>query len=395
MLDAFIFDMDGTLVDNNWTHVRAWRQAFSDLGYRIPEDRIAIEVGKGGDMLVPTILGADADRKDGATLRRGHGEHYLQLAKEERFEVVPGAEELLAELRQRGMKLVLASSSKKDEIEAVEKNTDVGWTGMFDAVTSADDAESSKPAPDLIHAAVKKLKMSPAQCAMVGDTPYDAIACRNAGVVCLGVLSGRCHTREQIRKGGARAVYKSTAEILGHLDGVLELASPGSARMSQTLLESLMSEALDVAREGMAAGEAPIGALLARGDGTIIAWGYNELNKSQNRAAHAEMVAFARSAGKVPKESRDLILVSTLEPCVMCLGAAMEAAVNTVVYGLKAPADSGTNRVEPPVSPESQMPRIVGGVLADESRKLFEEFLKKGTGNEQQAAFVRQLLELV
>jgi tRNA(Arg) A34 adenosine deaminase TadA len=165
-------------------------------------------------------------------------------------------------------------------------------------------------------------------------------------------------------------------------------------RLTNERLEALMREALAAARDGMDAGEAPIGCVLARGDGTVVARAFNELNRTGIKTAHAEMAAFARSAGKVPPEARDLLLVSTLEPCVMCLGAAMEAAVDTIVYGLKAPADSGAGRVQPPQSPESQMPRIVGAVLARESRKLFEQWLRKPGNNPQQVAFVRQLLEL-
>ncbi|MDQ3440524.1 MAG: deaminase, partial [Planctomycetota bacterium] len=117
----------------------------------------------------------------------------------------------------------------------------------------------------------------------------------------------------------------------------------------------------------------------------------NEMNRTRNKTAHAEIVAFARAAGKVPLDARDLLLVSTLEPCVMCTGAAMEAAVDTIVYGLRAPADSGTGRVTPPQSPESKMPRILGDVLADESRKLFEEWLARNADSPQ-AAYVKQLL---
>jgi tRNA(adenine34) deaminase len=95
----------------------------------------------------------------------------------------------------------------------------------------------------------------------------------------------------------------------------------------------------------------------------------------------------------VPDDAKDLILVSTLEPCVMCSGAAMEAAVDTIAFGLPAPADGGTGRVQPPQSPESQMPRIVGDILARESRALFEEFLKIAS-NPQQRAFTVQLLSM-
>jgi tRNA(Arg) A34 adenosine deaminase TadA len=153
-----------------------------------------------------------------------------------------------------------------------------------------------------------------------------------------------------------------------------------------------MKVALDTAEEAIGAGEAPIGAALFAGDAeTLIARGFNELNRTGNRTAHAEMVTFARAAGKTPKDSRDLILVSTLEPCVMCTGAAMQAAGDTIVYGLKAPADSGTGRVAPPRSPESQMPRIVPNVLADRSRELFERWLQEGNVNPA-AAGVREAI---
>ena len=152
-----------------------------------------------------------------------------------------------------------------------------------------------------------------------------------------------------------------------------------------------MRQALAAADEGMRSGEVPIGCVLARGDGEVVARGFNELNRSGNPTAHAEMVTFAKAAGRYAPEARDAILVSSLEPCVMCTGASMEAAVDTIVYALKAPADSGTGRVAPPRSPESQMPQIVGGVLAHESRALFEQWLADNPDSPQ-AAYVRQLL---
>jgi tRNA(adenine34) deaminase len=228
---------------------------------------------------------------------------------------------------------------------------------------------------------------------MLGDTPYDAWSARDAGVICLGLTCGG-HDERTLRGAGCRAVWRDPADVLSHLDEALRIASPGPLTLTAARLEAMMRQALAAAREGMEAGEAPIGCVLARSDGTVIARAFNELNRTGVKTAHAEMAAFARSAGKVPPEARDLLLVSTLEPCVMCLGASMEAAVDTIVYGLRAPADSGTGRVEPPQSPESQMPRIVGGVLARESRDLFEQWLRKPGNNPQQVKFVRQLLAL-
>jgi tRNA(Arg) A34 adenosine deaminase TadA len=263
-----------------------------------------------------------------------------------------------------------------------------------DAYVNKDDVENSKPDPDIVLAAVGKLGLSPAECAMVGDTPYDAIAARRAGVVTLGVTCGGIFDAPRLIAGGARRVWRDPAQLLAELDEVLHTASPTAVRLDPATLERLMHEALAAAEEGLAAGEAPIGCVIADGRGRVLGRGYNEMNRTQNKTAHAEIVTFARVAGQVPLDARDLILASTLEPCVMCTGAAMEAAVDTIVYALQAPADAGTGRVRPPESPESQMPRVVGGVCAGESRRLFERWLEANAGTPQ-AAYVEQLLALV
>lgn len=392
-LDALIFDFDGTLVDSNPLHVEAWVRAFARFGYKVPPDRVFVEVGKGGDTLLPSIIGKEAAEKDGKKLRAAQPEEFEKLAGERGISVFPGSRQLLDEVRRRGLKTVLATSSNKKQLGVNEEHSGLKVSELVDCVVNADDIQTSKPAPDLVSAAAEKLGMTPAQCAMVGDTPYDAESAKHAGVVCLGVRSGG-FSQESLRKAGARAVWKDPADLLGHLDDALRVASPGPAHFTQAVLEALMNEALGAARDAMSGGEVPIGAVLARGDGAIIARGFNELNRTQNPTAHAEMVTFAGAAGKAPPSARDLILVSTLEPCVMCLGAAMEAAVDTVLYALKAPADNGTDRVEPPQSPESGMPRIVGGILAGESRRLLEQWLTRPGNNPRQVEFVRQLLSL-
>lgn len=392
-LDALIFDLDGTLVDSNPLHVEAWVRAFARYGYKVAPDRIFVEVGKGGDTLVPAVIGNDAAEKDGKKLRDAQPQEFERLARERGIRVFPGSRELLNAARGRGLKTVLATSSNKKQLKVNEEISGLKVSDLVDCLVNSDDISTSKPAPDLVNAAAKKLGMTPAQCAMIGDTPYDAQSAKHAGVVCLGLTCGG-FPELSLRKAGARAVWKDPADLLSHLDEALRSASPGSAHLTHDVLDRLMLEALAVAREGMSGGEVPIGAVLARGDTTIVARGFNELNRAQNKTAHAEMVAFARSAGKVPPEARDLILISTLEPCVMCLGAAMEAAVDTVVYALKAPADNGTERVEPPQSPESSMPRIVGGIMAAASRALFEQWIARPGNNPQQVKFVKQLLSL-
>src|SRR5919199_4932086 len=108
-LDGVIFDLDGTLADTNRAHAEAWRQAFEACGYQVPLDRIAVEIGKGGDFLVSAVLGAQADREHGDRLRHESAEAFLRIAGREHFRLLPGALELLAGLRRRGLKLALAT----------------------------------------------------------------------------------------------------------------------------------------------------------------------------------------------------------------------------------------------------------------------------------------------
>ena len=391
MLGALIFDLDGTLVDSNELHTQSWVRGFARHGYKVGADRVRTEIGKGGDNLVPSVLGPDAEARDGEALREAVSEEYPKLVAERGVRMFDGVVELLAELKRRGIRTAIATSSAEDHLSATLERAGVDLREHVDAHVNKDDVENSKPDPDVVLAAVAKLGLTPAECAMVGDTPYDAIAARRAGVVTLGVTCGGIFDAPRLIAGGARRVWRDPAQLLAELDDVLHTASPTAVRLDPATLERLMHEALAAAEEGLAAGEAPIGCAIADGRGQVLARGHNEMNRTQDKTAHAEIVTFARIAGKVPLDARDLILVSTLEPCVMCTGAAMEAAVDTIVYGLRAPADSGTGRVRPPESPESQMPRIVGDVCAAESRQLLERWLAANVGTPQ-AAYVEQLL---
>lgn len=389
-LTALLFDVDGTLVDTNKLHARAFQTAFQSCGYNVALDRILPEIGKGGDNLIPDVLGQSANKKDGAKIKKIYGAEFLKLIKAKPVKLFDRVLDLLDEARRRGLKTAIATSADRKYFDAICKSAGVDLKARVDLITTADDAKNSKPAPDILEATCKKLKISVAECALIGDTPYDAESAKRAGVVCLGVLSGG-NDEDVLRSAGARRVYKDVAQILKKLDRVLEIASPGESKITDELQKKLMREALKVARDGVKNGEAPIGCVLARGDGTILARGYNSMNGTQNKTAHAEIVTFANAAGKVPLDARDLILVSTLEPCVMCTGAAMESAIDTIIYALRAPLDQGTTRVASPQSPESQMPRIVHRVLERESRALFEEWLKD---NKDAAGsdYVKQLL---
>jgi HAD superfamily hydrolase (TIGR01509 family) len=216
-----IFDLDGTLVDTNWHHVEAWRRAFATFGYDVSRDRIASQVGKGGDQLVPTVLGEEAAGRDGNALRKRHGEEFKATAGREKFGVIPGAVELLTELRRRGVKTALATSSPAALVDATMNSVGVDFRKLVDVATTADDADASKPAPDIVLAALDKLGLPPAECVMIGDTPFDVLACKPSAVACWGVACGGCHPAAALTAVGAAKVFADPADVLAHLDEAL------------------------------------------------------------------------------------------------------------------------------------------------------------------------------
>lgn len=392
VLDAVLLDIDGTLLDSNSLQVTAWHRVLEARGYHVGRDRIELEIGKGGNKLVASILGRRIDDRDGDSLRSSQTEEFALLARTKGARPFPGTMQLLTALRQRELKVALVTSHNRQHLSLLEMASGVDLRAAVDVIVTIEHARELTPAPDPVAAAVHELRLSPAQCAMIGSTRHDMRIAKLAGVIGLGTLTG-FQSRQSLLRAGARAVYTDIAELLESLSAALHLASPTAIHLTATALEELMREALAEARRGLASGEAPIGCVLADGSGQIIARGHNQFNHRCDRTAHAEMVAFRDCAGRIPHDARDYILVSTLEPCVMCTGAAMEAAMDTIVYGLRAPADSGTGRVQPPETPESQMPRIVGGVLASEARVLFEHFASTAT-DPLQRAFTQQLLAL-
>jgi HAD superfamily hydrolase (TIGR01549 family) len=222
---AFLFDVDGTLVDTNQVHVKTWKESFADLGYDIPAERIAFEIGKGGDNLIPDVLGKKLEDKDGDQLRENKKKRFMKAAKELQFKLFPKTEELLKKLKRLGYKTAIATSAGMDEFQAIEKNTGQSLEKMVDVLATASDAESSKPDPDIIQATLKKLGLPAKNCVMVGDTPYDAISAKKARVKCIGLLSG-FHTSDNLKKGGALITYKDINDLYENIDEALKLVFP-------------------------------------------------------------------------------------------------------------------------------------------------------------------------
>ena len=222
-IEALIFDLDGTLVDSNMVHVEAWRRVFARHGYQLSPERIFPEVGKGGDNFVPALIGEEADKRDGDALRKAQPEEYAKIVKETGLKTFPGAVELLKALRRRGVRTALATSSNVKQLQTTEKAAGVKFTELVDVVVNADDAERSKPHPDLVHATLDKLRLPPDRCAMVGDTPHDAEAAKKAAVACVGVRCGG-HDDATLRGAGCVVTYANPEDLLGHFEEALRLA---------------------------------------------------------------------------------------------------------------------------------------------------------------------------
>jgi len=221
---GIIFDIDGTLVDTNPAHVEAWRRAFRRFGYDVPTARIVPEIGKGGDKLVPSVLGQEVEEHCGEALRRAQKEEFLGIAQQERFRVFPGVQEICQAFRVRRIRSALATSSDDKHLDATLASAGVDLRSLADVVVTKSDADSSKPAPDLVVAALEELGLAPAECAMVGDTIYDGRACQAAGVAFLAVLSGGT-PETALLQAGARGVWRDVRHLLTDLDRALELAA--------------------------------------------------------------------------------------------------------------------------------------------------------------------------
>ena len=211
MIEAVIFDIDGTLIDSVDLHARAWQDALAHYGHRVPYEELRRQIGKGGDQLMPVFVPAEELAKIEKELEKFRGDLFKRnyLARVRPFTDVP---ELFRHIRDDGKRIALASSAKKDELKTYK--TLAGIDGLVEEETSSDDADRSKPHPDIFEAALERLgKPDPARVMVVGDTPYDVEAATKAGLRTLGVTCGGW-TEAELRKAGAHAVFRSPADLL-------------------------------------------------------------------------------------------------------------------------------------------------------------------------------------
>lgn len=211
-VEAALLDVDGTLIDSSYQQALAWYRALRKHDIVLPMWRIHRAVGTGGDQLVPALVGRKVAAEKGDDIRAAREEIYQGDLIDD---VAPleGAHELIVELKGRGLRIVLVSSSPEDEVERYLGLLDA--RELADAWTTEDDVEATKPAPDLILAALEKAQTQSA--VMVGDTPWDVEAASKAGVETVCVITGGW-SKQELREAGAVAVFESVDELRKRLD---------------------------------------------------------------------------------------------------------------------------------------------------------------------------------
>ena len=206
MPDTVILDIDGTLVDSNYHHVIAWDRAFCRYDVAVPLWRLHRAIGMGGDRLVSHVGGDAVEREHGDELRKRWEEEFDLIIDEVR--IVPGARELMADVKQRGLSLVLASSGQQKHVDAYIEL--LGARSVVDAWTTSDDVDASKPAPDLLQVAIDRVGGTSA--ITIGDSVWDCRAAKEAGVPAIGVLTGG-FSRGELLEAGAARTFTSLGEL--------------------------------------------------------------------------------------------------------------------------------------------------------------------------------------
>ncbi len=212
MIKAVIFDVDGTLVDTVDLHARAWQETFEHFGYPTRYEDVRSQIGKGGDQLMPVFV----PEEDLECRYEEIDSFRSDLYKRKYLDKARGfhrTRALFQQLLSDGRKVALASSAKGDELAHYKRAADID--DLVDTETASEDADRSKPHPDIFEAALDKLGVAPGEAVVVGDTPWDAKAATRAGIPVIGVLSGG-FSEKDLRAAGCREVWRDPEDLLKH-----------------------------------------------------------------------------------------------------------------------------------------------------------------------------------
>ena len=386
---VLLLDLDGLLVDSNGAHARAFARTAAAFGVPVARDRFDRAIGKGADLVVPDVFGDDFERERGDDFRDALGRHFREIAASESFAVFDGAERLARAARERDVKVALATSGSQEDLDALFESAGTDFREAVDYVTTSSDVDASKPEPDLVRVVAEHFGVPAAGCVLFGDTVYDGLAAQRGGAAFVGAATWEW-SEADLRGVGARAVYGSTAALADDLDGALAAAQPGEPALTAATADGLMAAALEKARAALHTGDAPIGAVIGRADGTVLAVGRNRSASADDRLRHAETDALhAWLQDHDPDGEDGLVLATTLEPCAMCLGAMTEAGIHASIYALEAPPNGAAGALDALPGRRQPLVSAWGGGHRGASLALVAEAAEANGG------FMRRLLEAI
>ena len=214
MTEAVLLDMDGTLVDSNGLHAEAWQRAFAQFGIEVAFNTVLHQIGKGGDQLLPVFVEKEKLPQIGAAIEK-YRKDLFQREYREQVKPFPKVRQLVARMKDAGLRIGIASSAGKDELQYYKKLARID--DLIEEETTSQDAEKSKPHPDIFAAAIERLGVDAKKTIALGDTPYDAEASGKLGVRTIGLTCGGWK-KEELRKAGCCEVYGDAAELLANYD---------------------------------------------------------------------------------------------------------------------------------------------------------------------------------
>jgi HAD superfamily hydrolase (TIGR01509 family) len=215
LLRGVIFDIDGTLVDSNDAHAQSWVDTFADAGYNVPFEVVRPLIGMGADKLLPKAIGLAHDSKEGKKLVKRRSEIFRQKYLPH-LRPLEGSRALVLRVRSDGLKPIVATSAKEEELASLLKAAEVA--DLMEEKATSSDADRSKPDPDIVEAAIQESGVPPNQLVMIGDTPYDIEAAAKAKVRTIAFRSGGW--ADDALKNAVE-IYDGPADLLAHYDSSL------------------------------------------------------------------------------------------------------------------------------------------------------------------------------
>lgn len=214
-LQGVLLDVDGTLVSSNDAHAQAWVDAFTEFGYEVPFEKVRPLIGMGGDQVIPKLVPELNDEEGDGKAISSRRKELIINEYGPKLKATQGARDLILKMQEAGLKLIIASSAKSEELKILLKAAQLDDLLQENEATTSDDAEASKPAPDIVEVALSKIQLSPSEVVMLADTPYDI---QSAGGAEVGVIALRSGGFDDSQLTDALAIYDSPADLLAHYD---------------------------------------------------------------------------------------------------------------------------------------------------------------------------------